>query len=181
MRKIITTAALSAAAISTITALAGPANATDDCTPSEGTPGVTGAWAWDSFTDWSASNEQPADPDNQSGETNLDNLIQIGEGWNDTSDSAYRQKVSDGWKRFTGWQVSADAPAVGANEEAGHRYEQEVGNNDALPAPRALRPFRAPRPQRARRPSGRTSRPTTTRARSRACPRTRPTAGARGA
>ena len=76
----------------------------------------------------------PADPDNRSGEDNLANLIQIGEGWTDTADSAYRQKVSDGWKRFTAWPTSDTAPAVGANEEAGHRYEQEVGNNDAAPA-----------------------------------------------
>jgi hypothetical protein len=94
-----------------------------DATPSE--------WAWDSFTDWSVSDTAPADPDNATGEDNPANLIQVGEGWSDTHDSAYRQKVSDGWKRFTAWQTSDVAPSVEANEEAGHRYERTVGNHDA--------------------------------------------------
>ena len=64
MRKLtITTTALAVTAISTTVALAGPANATDDCTSSSGTDAAPGAWAWDSFTDWSASDATPADPD----------------------------------------------------------------------------------------------------------------------
>ena len=59
---------------------AGPANASDDCTPSNGTPAATGEWARDSFTDWSANDATPADPDNETGEDNLANLTQIGEG-----------------------------------------------------------------------------------------------------
>ena len=63
VKKLVTTTALAAAAISTTIALAGPANATDDCTWNSGTDAAPGAWAWDSFTDWSASDATPADPD----------------------------------------------------------------------------------------------------------------------
>jgi hypothetical protein len=115
MRKLITTTALAVTAISTTVALAGPANATDDCTWNSGTDAAPGAWAWNSFTDWSTSDATPADPD-ESGEDNLANLIQIGEGWSDTTNDAYRQKVSDGWQRFTPWSTSDTAPAVAANE-----------------------------------------------------------------
>ena len=45
MKKLITTTALAAAAISTTIALAGPANATDDCTSNSGTDAAPGAWA----------------------------------------------------------------------------------------------------------------------------------------
>ena len=129
MKKIITAGALAAAAVSTTVALAGPAHAAEECVASDGSSSTPGAWGWASFTDWSPSSTTPADPD-ASGEDNLANLIQIGEGWGDTNDSAYRQKVSDGWQRFTAWQTSDLAPIVGANEEAGHRYEQTVGNGD---------------------------------------------------
>ena len=70
-------------------------------------------------------------PGQPTGEDNLANLVQVGEGWTDTDDAAYRQQVSDGWQRFTAWQTSDVAPSVGANEEAGHRYEQIVGNGEA--------------------------------------------------
>ena len=133
MRKLITTTALAVAAISTTVAIAVPASATDDCTPSNGTGAAPGAWAWDSFTAWSTSDATPADPDDESGEDNLANLIQIGEGWSDTTNDAYRQTVR-ALKRVTPWSTSGTAPDLAANEEVGHRYTREVGNNDGAPA-----------------------------------------------
>lgn len=129
MKKLITTTALAAAAISTTIALAGPANATDGCTPSNGTDAAPDAWAL-GFTDWSKTETPPADPDG-SGEDNLANLIQIGKGWPETADPAYRQNVRDGVKGVTSWSTSDAAPLVAAGEEVGHRYTREVGNGDA--------------------------------------------------
>ncbi len=113
---------------------AGVSHASDDCTPSNRTDATPGAWSWSEFTLWSTDNTPPADRDGQTGDDNLANLSQIGEGWNDTADDAYRTKVDDGWKRFTDWSTNDTAPAVGANEEAGNRSEKVVGNNDAVPA-----------------------------------------------
>lgn len=125
-------AGLAVAAVSTTLVVVGAAsaNAADECTPSAGSPAQIGAWSWTAFTDWSPSQATPADPDGQSGENNVLNLVQVGEGFGDTADAAYQQKVSDGWQRFTPWQPSDTAPSVGPNEEAGHRYEQSVGNGD---------------------------------------------------
>ncbi len=102
------------------------AHADEPCVPSAGNPAESGAWSWTAFTPWQAGPAQPADPDGESGEDNIANMTQIGEGYADTADGAYRQKVSDGWQRFTPWQTDATPPAVAANEEAGHRYERTV-------------------------------------------------------
>lgn len=101
-----------------------------ECVPSQGNQAVFGDWAWDSYTQWQPANTTPSDPDGQSGEDNLANEVQIGEGYNDTLDAAYRQPVRDELLRVTDLQVSDVPPAVGANEELGDRHEVEVGNGD---------------------------------------------------
>ena len=102
------------------------AYAAEPCVPNAGHPAESGAWSWTAFTPWQADPAQPADPDGESGGDNIANVTQIGEGYADTADGAYRQKVSDGWQRFTPWQTDPTPPGVAANEEAGHRYERTV-------------------------------------------------------
>ncbi len=68
------------------------------CAPSDGTADATGAWKWTEFTDWSTSNTQPADPDGQDGEGNLDNVIQIGERYEQTVEGP-GTPVTTGWLR----------------------------------------------------------------------------------
>jgi hypothetical protein len=116
------------------TALAAVAVGMPAAQATDGTNAVFGTWEWSRFTSAQTDPAAPADPDGQAGEGNFANVSQIGEGWADTHDDAYRQKVSDGWVRFTEWQTSDTAPSVGANEEAGHRYERSVGNNDGIAA-----------------------------------------------
>lgn len=114
-------------------AVAIPAQAATDgeqepCVPSQATNPVFGAWKWARFTGWQESADTtPADPDGQDGQENLANVTQVGEGYRDTLDAAYRRKINDGWKRYTGWQSSQTPPAAGEGEEIGHRYEEPFG------------------------------------------------------
>src|SRR5262245_60031361 len=108
-----------------------------DAAPTDETTVQLGEWDWVRFTDWQTDPTSPADPDGESGEDNVANVVQIGEGYSVAHSDAYRQKINDGWQRFTAWQTSDVAPAVGPNEEAGYRYSQTItdqtGSTETIP------------------------------------------------
>src|SRR5262245_51713374 len=102
-----------------------------DAAPADGTTVQFGEWDWVRFTDWQTDPTSPADPDDESGEDNVANVLQIGEGYSDAHNDAYRQKINDGWQRFTAWQTSDVAPTVEPNEEAGERFKRTVTDTEA--------------------------------------------------
>ena len=95
MKKLITTTALAVAAISTTSRSLDPPTPPTTASRGSGTDAAPGAWALGLVHRLVHQRRPARRPGRESGEDNLANLIQIGEGWSDTTNDAYRQNVRD--------------------------------------------------------------------------------------